>query len=340
MLPQPLLIWGAGAIGATLGAYWARAGYRVVLVDREQAHVDAINAGGLQIEGPIETFNVQIPAFTPQTLQGSYSAIILAVKAQHTGSALEQILPFLDPQGFIISAQNGLNEEEIAAVVGSQRTVGCFVNFGADYLGPGQIHFGGRGAVVLGELDGSISPRLQQLLTLFQIFDPQAITTTQIWGYLWGKLAYGAQLFATALTNDSIADALDNPAHHRLYIELAREVLRVAQALGIAPQGFNGFDPMAFVPAASPELAQQSLAGMVAHNRRSAKTHSGIWRDLAVRKRKTEAEAQLGAVVAAGQRAGVPTPITARLLELIGQIEQGQRLQGRENLDLLSEVIP
>ena len=92
--------------------------------------------------------------------------------------------------------------------------------------------------------------------------------------------------------------------------------------------------------AAQAELAQQSLAGMVAHNRRSAKTHSGIWRDLAVRKRKTEAEAQLGAIVAAGQRAGVPTPITARLLELIGQIEQGQRVQGRENLDRLSEVIP
>lgn len=340
MLPQPLLIWGAGAIGATLGAYWARAGYRVVLVDREQAHVDAINAGGLKIEGPIETFSVQLPAFTPQTLQGSYPAVILAVKAQHTGAALEQLLPFLEPQGFILSAQNGLNEEEIAAVVGAPRTVGCFVNFGADYLGPGQIHFGGRGAVVLGELDGSVTPRLQQLLALFQIFDPQAITTTQIWGYLWGKLAYGAQLFATALTNDSIADALDNPAHHRLYIELAREVLRVAQALGIAPQGFNGFDPLAFVPGASLEKAQESLAGMVAHNRRSAKTHSGIWRDLAVRKRKTEAEAQLGAIVAAGQRAGVPTPITARLLELIGQIEQGQRVQGRENLDRLSEVIP
>lgn len=339
MLGQPLLIWGAGAIGATLGAYWARAGYQVVLVDRDSEHVAAINASGLRIEGPIETFQVSVPAFTPETLQGRFTSVFLAVKAQHTGPALGQVLPFLDAQGFILSAQNGLNEEEIAAVIGLQRTVGCFVNFGADYLSPGLIHFGGRGAVVLGELDGAITPRLQALLALFQHFDPGAIATVQIWGYLWGKLAYGAQLFATALTNDSIADALANPAHQRLYIELAREVLRVAQALGVEPQGFNGFDPMAFVPGAAPDLTQQSMANMVAHNRRSAKTHSGIWRDLAVRKRKTEAEAQLGAIILAGRRAGVATPITARLLEMISEIEEGQRLLSRDNLDQLLEVM-
>ena len=62
-----------------------------------------------------------------------------------------------------MSAQNGLNELAIAEVVGAERTVGAFVNFSADYLEPGLIHFAGRGAFYIGELDGSISPRLRQL---------------------------------------------------------------------------------------------------------------------------------------------------------------------------------
>ena len=60
----------------------------------------------------------------------------------------------------MVSAQNGLNELAIAEVVGAERTVGAFVNFGADYLEPGVIHYGGRGAVVVGEIDGRITPRV------------------------------------------------------------------------------------------------------------------------------------------------------------------------------------
>ena len=77
---------------------------------------------------------------------------------------------------------------------------------------------------------------------------------------------------------------------------------------------------------------------MVAHNRRSAKSHSGIWRDLAVRKRKTEAEAQLGPIVATGRRAACATPLTARLIEMIHEIERGERSLSRDNLRDLEET--
>ena len=74
------------------------------------------------------------------------------------------------------------------------------------------------------------------------------------------------------------------------------------------------------------------------NNRRSAKTHSGIWRDLAVRKRRTEVDAQLGIVVTLAREAGVPVPITARLVELIHDIENGARAQSLETLELLAET--
>jgi 2-dehydropantoate 2-reductase len=82
----------------------------------------------------------------------------------------------------------------------------------------------------------------------------------------------------------------------------------------------------------------RSLEELVAFNRRSAKTHSGIWRDLAVRKRATEVDAQLGIVVSLGRESGVPTPLTARLVALIHEIEKGIRPQSLETLDLLASV--
>lgn len=333
-----MLIWGAGAIGGTIGAYLARAGHRVTFVDREQAHVEAIRANGLRITGPVDEFTAQADAVTPETVDRQYRTILLCVKAQDTEGAARALQPYLSSGGYVVSVQNGLNELVLEKMVGRERTVGAFINFGADYHGPGMILFGGRGSVVLGELDGAMTPRLEELHSTFLDFEANAIVTSNIWGYLWGKLAYGAQLFATALTNESIADAFDNPTYQDVYIRLGQEVLRVATANGVTPERFGGFDPAAFMPEAERSQSLRSLKDMAGRNRQSAKTHSGIWRDLAVRKRRTEADAQLGPIVTFGQKLGVPTPLTARVIALIHEIEDGKRALDVANLDALKNL--
>lgn len=334
------LVWGAGAIGGTMGAYLARAGHDVTLVDNVAEHVAAIARSGIRITGPIEEFVVPVPAFTLETLDGTWDAIILATKAHHTETATHALLPHLGKNGCVISAQNGLNEFTIARIVGATRTVGAFVNFGADYMQPGVIHYGGRGAVVVGEIDGAVTARATAIRDAWRDFDSRAIVTANIWGYLWAKEAYGAMLFATALTNESIADALAMPAYRRLYAALAREIVSVATHRGNTLESFDGFDAAAYSPGARPGSAQRSLDDLVAHNRRSAKTHSGIWRDLAVRKRPTEVDPQLGIVVSLGKEARVPTPLTERLVALIHEIERGERAQSLATLDLLAELVP
>jgi 2-dehydropantoate 2-reductase len=339
--PMRCLVWGAGAIGGTLGAYLARAGHDVTLVDTVSEHVAAINGSGLRISGPIATFNTRLPAFTPGTLEGAWDTIILATKAQHTAAAVRALLPHLSPAGCVISAQNGLNELTIAEVVGAARTVGAFVNFGADYLDPGSILYGGRGTVMVGEAFGAarVTPRVLAIRDAWRDFDERAAATANIWGYLWGKEAYGAMLFANALTGESIADGLARSEHRGLYIAIAREILAVALARGVRPEAFDGFDPAAYLPDAPAGAAAASLDGLVAHNRKSAKSHSGIWRDLAVRKRPTEVDAQLGIVIALGAEAGVSTPLTAAIAALIHQVERGERPQSLESLDALAAVM-
>jgi len=338
MSSDTILIWGAGAIGGTLGAYLARAGEDVLLVDIVAPHVEAMNRDGLSIEGPVETFRQAVKAVTPDAVTGQFKRIILAVKAHHTRDAVRALMPHLAPDGSVLSAQNGLNELVIAEEIGPERTVGCFVNFGADWLEPGRILFGNRATVAVGEIDGSTTPRTQDYHRLLSILEPNAVLTDNIWGYLWGKLGYGAMLFATALTPASMSENLASEKHFPVFDRLGREVMAVALARGVSPLGFNGFDPAAFMPGADEAAARRSVAAMAEFNRHTAKTHSGIWRDLAVRKRKTEVDAQIAIISQLGREAGIATPTIDKLVTLIHDIEENRREQSWATLDQLLEA--
>lgn len=331
-----ILIWGAGAIGGSIGAALAHAGHDVLLVDRAADHVAAINRSGLEITGPIRQYRVRARACTPEQVEGTFQTVFLCVKAQDTEAAALALAPHLAQDGVVVSAQNGLNERVIAGIVGEARTIGCFVNFGADYHGPGLVMYGGRGAVVAGELDGRRSARIEAVHRLLRIFDEDAVLTANIWGYLWSKLIYGALLFATALTDDSIADVLDAKRYRPVLAALGQEVAAVAAAERIRLEPFDGFDPAAFTAGASADALARSFADMVAFNRRSAKSHSGIWRDLSVRRRRTEIDAQIGPIVATGKEHAVATPLSGRLIALIHDIEDGRRAQAWATLDALA----
>ncbi len=327
-----ILVWGAGAIGGTVGAYLQRAGHDVTFVDVVPEHVAAIRAPGLHLFGPMEDFTVRARALLPLEVTGIWPRIFLCVKAHHTENAARALLPHLAADGIVLSLQNGLCETLIAGIVGPARTMGAFVNFGADWMAPGEIMFGNRGAVVLGEIDGRITPRLEALHALMRDFEPDAIITTNIWSYLWGKLGYGAMLFAQALGDLGIADCLARPELLPVWRALGGEAVAVAVAEGIEPRGFNGFDPAAFGPGATEAQAQASIDAMVAFNRPSSKTHSGVWRDLAVRKRRTEVDVQIAPIFEVGARHGLPCPTTRKLVAMIHEVEDGKRALSDANL--------
>ncbi|MCY4539683.1 MAG: ketopantoate reductase family protein [Chloroflexi bacterium] len=332
------VIWGAGAIGGTLGAYLIRAGHDILFVDVVEEHVAKINQSGLQITGPVDEFTVDAAAALPHQLREKSPIILLCTKAQHTEAATHALVGHLADDGYVMSVQNGLNELIIREIVGSDRTLGAFVNFSADYHSPGEILFGGRGAVVVGELNGAITTRLEEIGAAFRDFDEDTIVSDNLWGYLWGKEAYGAMLFVSALTDESIGDALADARYRELYIRSAQEILDVATRIGVEARGFNGFEPAAFV-ARDLDGIKRSLDTLVAFNRRSAKTHSGIWRDLAVRKRKTEV-VMYEPILAEGDKIGLDLPLTRRWIAMIREIENGKRPQALGNLDELKAELP
>jgi 2-dehydropantoate 2-reductase len=312
---EPLVIIGGGAIGGTLGAHLVRAGHDVLLCDADAAHVAAIREHGLRIEGPVDEFTVQIPAVTPDELPDRIERAIVAVKSLHTRAAAELLRDRLAPDGYVLTVQNGLTADTLVEAVGRDRVISSFVNFGADLMAPGVIMQGNVATFRVGELDGgTITPRVRELAELL----PYAEPTDNVLGYLWGKEAYGAMLWAGAVSDLPIAETLERPEYRPVMVAIAQEVLDQAP---VPVESFDGFVP---------DDLEGSLDRLAVFNRRSAKTHRGIYRDLAVRKRKTEIDEMLR---------DVSGPIFDKVAELIHDIEEGRRVNEAANLDELAAFV-
>lgn len=225
-----VLVWGGGGVGGTFAARWARTGLDVLPVDVVAEHVEACRTDGLAIEGPVESLRQRVPATVPDEVEGVFERVVLAVKAPATKDATARLAAHLAPDGYVLSAQNGLNELALAERLGADQVMGAFVNFGADWLGPGRVLLGNRGAVVVGEIDGTVRERTREMHATLRLFEPEAVLAQNVWGYLRGKLGYGAMLFATALAPDAMADDFADPERAPVLAGLAREVMAVAVA--------------------------------------------------------------------------------------------------------------
>jgi 2-dehydropantoate 2-reductase len=307
-----ITIIGAGAIGGTIGAHLVRAGHEVTLCDADPAHVAAIREHGLRIEGPVEEFTVTVPALTPDELPDTVERAIVAVKSPATRSAADLLRDRLAPTGYVLTVQNGLTADTIVDAVGRERVLSSFVNFGADVLAPGRIMQGNVATFRVGELDGAaITPRVREIAATL----PYAEPTDNVLDYLWGKEAYSAMLWAGAVSDLTIAESLERAEYRPLMIAIAEEVLAQAP---VRVESFDGFVP--------DDLAG-SLDRLAEFNRRSAKARSGIYRDLMVRRRKTEVDEV---------HKDFKGPIFDRVVEMIHDIEQGRRTCEVANLDELA----
>ena len=334
---RPITIVGAGAIGGTVGAFMTQAGYDVTLVDVVPEHVQAMNERGLRITGIRGDHTYPVRAMMADDVT-ELGATILCVKGHFTASAIEQIAPRLAPDGFVLSLQNGLNEEIIAAAVGPERTVGAFVHFGADYIEPGLIQLGDAQTIYIGELDGQVTPRAEALRDALSHVMPTEVTTN-LWGFLWGKLVYGAMAFLVSTVDAPVPEILDTPLGLRLSQAASGEAYLVARTQTDQLENIGPFNPNAFAP--GPEfdaISQAALGELREAMRASIKQYMGIWRDLKIKKRKTEVDMQSAVIAAKGAENGVPTPVNAAVLQVIHEIEAGQRGMEWSNLDDIARM--
>jgi len=241
-----IAVWGSGAIGGVVGAAMAAAGEDVMLVDIVPEHVDAMNDRGLLIKSAAGEQRVTVHATLPAQVSGTFDLAFLAVKSQFTDEALDGILPRLASTSAVVSLQNGVNEPLIAKRIGADRTIGCLVDFSSDYEAPGEIMRGRAGNLFVGELDGRMSPRLEEIRRLLEL-STRTHTCTNIMGFVWAKICKGTVDATTALVDTDALALRANQAYHPVRIQLLREGIQVAAADGVQVKAFAHFDPAPFL---------------------------------------------------------------------------------------------
>jgi 2-dehydropantoate 2-reductase len=331
-----VVVYGAGAIGGTVGAFMAKAGQDVVLVDKVKDHVDQMNARGLRFTGILEE-TISVRAILPEQMAGPMELVFLAVKSQDTNAALDALIPRLGPRGTLVSLQNGINPPHIAERIGRERVVAAFVHFSADYHGPGLIMRGSEGHIYLGELDGRITDRLKRIGSVLAPVCGVHLTDN-IFGYLWAKQAFGCYATIGAMVNADKEEVLTHEKYKDLLVEAARECARVATADRVKLEAWDVFDARPFAGDSREDMFK-AFHDLAVKDLGNLKRRTGLWRDLAVRKRKTEVPSMTGYVIARGKALGIPTPVNEAAMRMITEIEDGKRSMGWHNLDELNEVL-
>jgi len=337
-----IAVWGAGAIGGVVGAGMAAAGEHVLLVDAAADHVAAMNANGLLVKFAAGgDQRVPVRAALPADVQGTFDLVFLAVKSQFRDAALDMILPHLKHDSAVVSLQNGVNEPHIAKRIGAERTIGCLVDFSSDCIAPGEIQRGRAGNLFVGELDDRFTPRIEEVRRLRARAVP-AHLRTNIMGCVWAKICKGTVDAFTALLDTNALELRAERKYHPIRIHLLREGILAAAADGVKVEAFAHFDPAVFVDTTSAgreaafAVLDEMAAGQAAGNTR---VRTGYWRDIVVRKRKTELEYVTGEIVRTGARHGVPTPLNARMMQMFNEIEDGKRTMDWKNLDELGALL-
>lgn len=333
-MAESFAIIGAGAIGGLLGAHLVRAGHPVLFVDVNAEHVAAIKRKGLTIEGSRGRFSVTAEAVTPDQLRRPLARAIMAVKTPHTRTALDTLVPFLAADGFVVAMQNGLGALEVAERVGGARTIAAAFTFGGFYKEPGAVVFSSPGSFRIGRLGAEQDPRLESLRDAFSALQPVEITDN-ILGFIWTKIAIGAVYFATALVDADVCIQLDRPPVRRLFARIAGEIADIAEAEGVRLEALDGFHAAVFADGGRDRAGvEANWQSQRAYWRGQVQQRTGIWRDLAVHKRKTEAVSLLGPVIARARARQLAAPLLERLVGLITEVEAGRR-QGWELLEEL-----
>ena len=345
---------GSGAIGGLTGAWLAMGGEDVTFVDRNREHVEAIRTSRLRIDGGrgVHRLGPQ-RARTPEELAEPLECVLLAVKSEDTREAVEGIRHLLRPDGFVVSLQNGLaNEDVIADAVGRARTIGALPDYGGAYVDPGHLEFVIEGPVYVGELDGRVTPRAEALHRLLSKM-AECHLLTDIAARIWAKKCFGSQTVASALVDLPYHVVLSDVRAQRVTGPLVREALEVARAYGIDVPGGPFFEPSPYFPETHADTkrlfariratVEKQARCAIEHQRAGTHTYvkqgSGIHWDIVYRRRNSEVRSGHGPLEEMAARVGVPVPLNTKLHRMIYEIEDGGRTLGWHNFDELQSLI-
>jgi 2-dehydropantoate 2-reductase len=326
-MSERMIVIGTGPIGGIIGGRLARAGQDITFVDIDSEHVAAIRENGLQVDVPDGPFNVKIKIVFPDEIEGKFDIGCVAVRSNYTPDALKSVLPHLKDDALLVSMQNGINPPLLEERVGPDRTVGMAIRMGCRKVAPGHVQTAIRGHLYIGHPHGRTTPQLEQLQ---QLLNPVMETeiSDNILGVLWSKLTYTCLGYYGSLADASLATSCADEAGRRNLTEFFAEVVAVGTALNARWIPLAEYNPPNFHP---DRPFEKRLAALNAFAETwKAEDRKGPLRQIQ-KGIKTEVDFTLGYVVREGERLKIPTPLCRKVLEMIHELESGERQLALQN---------
>ncbi|MGI6636359.1 MAG: ketopantoate reductase family protein [Christensenellales bacterium] len=333
-------IYGAGSLGTVLGAYITKSGEKIDLINRNRAHVEALNRHGARIIGTVD-LTVPVTAITPEQMSGKYDVILLLTKQLHNQEVVTMLKDYLTDEGVLVTLQNGLPEPGIAEIIGAHRTMGCTVEWGATLTSPGVATLTSSPDSLsfhMGKMEGISDKQYTMVKSLLEKMCP-VHEEPNLLGARWSKLLINATFSGLGtVVGGCFGDVSENKEARKVAIRCMKECIDVGHAEGIAFAPVQGKDIVKLFNYKG--ALKRALATMLIPI--AMKKHRDIVPSMLqdIRNGKpTEAVAINGVVCAYGKKHGVPTPINDKIVEAIKKGETGELKMQAANIRLFDTFL-
>jgi 2-dehydropantoate 2-reductase len=317
------------------------AGLDVTFIEQWPAHVEAMRANGLRVEMPEETVTTPVNVFhmcDVATLRDPFDIVFLGVKAYDTRWACELIKPLVAPDGLVVGLQNGMTLDDVASIMGPERTLGAVIEVAAYMFEPGVVgrQTGPAGTWFgIGAYDEATVGREAEVTDILR-HAGEAEIKDDIRSAKWMKLVVNAAEFLpSSILNLPLAEAIEIPGIRDVMIASGREAVRTALALGheLVPIFGN-----TRIEANDPDHYATVLLDAVLTGWTLPDTKVTMLQDW-IKERRAEVDDINGLVVREQARLGGAAPVNTRLVEIAHAIERGDLAADPSNADLLRSLL-
>lgn len=331
-----IAIYGAGSMGTVLGAYISRKGEYIELINHNQAHVLALQLHGAHVTGTVD-FVQPVIACLPEEMSGCYDVIILLTKQLDNPAVVRFLKPFLSDDGVLVTMQNGIPEAEIAEILGPDKVLGCIVAWGATLKGPGVSELTSSPdslTFMLGAPNPQAVIHLNKVKSVLELMGPVTLEGNFI-GARWSKLLINSSFSGmSTVLGCTFGQTVAKWKSRKIVLELIQESINVCKTAGITIEPVQGKNAVKLLGYNGPVKKFLSMLILPIAIRKHAHIKASMLQDIERGKKKTEANAINGAVVAFGKKVGCPTPMNEKVAEIIHRIEKGELTPSFQNLSL------
>ena len=333
-------IYGAGSLGTVLGAYIKKNGGKIEIINRNKAHIDALNKNGVTITGTVN-MNVEVHAYTPDKMSGKYDVILLMTKQLQNKEVVTNLKDYLSDDGVIVTLQNGLPEPEIAEIVGENRTMGCTVEWGATLSKPGVCELTSDPNSLsfhMGKMNGITDEQFTMVKELLELMCPVHVEDNLL-GARWSKLLINSTFSGLGtVVGGTFGSVSEDKFGKKVAVRAMKECIDVGHAAGVtfAPVQGKNITKLFYYKGVLKRAFATFLIPIAMKKHRDIVP--SMLQDLRNGK-KCEVDAINGMVCKFGKKHNIATPINDKIVEIIKKCETGELKPCAENIKLFADLV-